>query len=95
MEAAGIQEIADSSFAFEAPETGFHNPQFVIDMPKSMDSKSWSDRATKHFWVHFTDGTYGRISFEMIAGGDHFAMLDGYRNPTPNDRNLESNFEAR
>ncbi len=31
----------------------------------------------------------------MIAGGDHFAVIQGFRNPTPEDRNLEPKLDER
>ena len=39
--------------------------------------------------VSATSDAAGRIEFQMIAAGDHFADIGGYRNPTANIRNLE------
>lgn len=64
-------------------------------MPKTLDRKLWNRRASKNFWLRFPDKTFGRISFLMIAGGDHFAVIQGFRNPTPEDRNLEPKLDER
>lgn len=89
----GIQE-AQNEFDFVAPDEGYAS-SFVVNMPKTLDSKSWSSRVNKKFWLRFADGTYAKINFMMNARGDHFAVLDGYRNPTPNDRNLEPSPDTR
>lgn len=79
---------------FLSPEEGYEE-SFVIDMPKTLDRKLWNRRASKNFWLRFPDKTFGRISFMMIAGGDHFAVIQGFRNPTPKDRNLEPKLDER
>lgn len=89
----GIQEAKNES-DFTAPKSGYAS-SFVIDMPKNLDPKSWSSRANKKLWLRFADGTYAKLNFMMNARGDHFAVLDGYRNPTPDDRNLEPTTETQ
>ena len=61
----------------------------VIDMPKSLGAKKWHSEATRNYWLRFPDNTFARIEFRMIAGGDHFAVIGGYRNPSATVRNLE------
>lgn len=89
----GIQE-AKNDFDFRAPDGGYA-ASFVVDMPKTLDAKSWSSRVNKKLWLRFADGTYAKINFMMNARGDHFAVLNGYRNPTPNDRNMEPTPDTR
>jgi len=93
VEGGGVQEMSDG-FDLIAPENGYESA-FVIDMPKSMDEKEWNSRADKRLWFQFPDRTYARISFMMNARGDHFAVVEGHRNPTPNDRNLETKLNDR
>ena len=87
VEGGGIQEMADEA-SFSAPEQGYA-PSAVIDMPKSLGAKKWHSRATRNYWLRFPDNTFARIEFQMIARGDHFAAIGGYRNPTATVRNLE------
>lgn len=89
----GIQ-VEHNDFDFIAPDSGYAS-SFVIDMPKTLGSKSWNSRASKKLWLRFSDGSHAKINLMMNAWGDHFAVLDGYRNPTPNDRNLEPSPDAR
>ena len=93
MEGGGIQEAKDD-LAFEAPADGYASST-IIAMPKTLDVKEWSSDTQKSYWLRFPDNTFGKIVFRMIAGGDHFAVIDGSRNPSPNDRNLEPKFESR
>jgi len=92
-EGGGIQEAQDEH-SFLAPPDGY-TKLAVIDMPKSLDRKQWNSRANKKYWLRFPDETFGQISFMMNARGDHFAVINGYRNPTPNDPNLEPKFDER
>ena len=93
VEGGGIQEAKDE-LAFEAPADGYASSA-IIDMPKMLDVKEWSSDAQKSYWLRFPDNTFGKIAFRMIAGGDHFAVIDGSRNPSPNDRNLEAKVESQ
>jgi hypothetical protein len=93
VEGGGIQEAKDE-LAFEAPTDGYASSA-IIDMPKMLDVKEWSSDAQKSYWLRFPDNTFGKIAFRMIAGGDHFAVIDGSRNPSPNDRNLEAKVESQ
>lgn len=64
-------------------------------MTKTLGPKQWSRSARKNYWIRFSDHTFGKISFRMHAGGDHFAVIEGFRNPSPNDRNLEPKLDSR
>jgi hypothetical protein len=87
VEGGGIQDRTDET-NFSAPEEGYASSA-VIDMPKSLGVKKWFSDVTRNYWLRFPDNTFGRIEFRMIAAGDHFADIGGYRNPTANIRNLE------
>jgi hypothetical protein len=89
----GIQEVLDEH-SFLAPSDGY-TQLAVIDMPKSLDRKVWNSRVNKSYWLRFPDNTFGKISFMMNARGDHFAVINGFRNPTQNDQNLEPKLDAR
>ena len=89
----GIQDVTDET-NFSAPQEGY-TPLAVIDMPKSLGVKQWSRESTKRYWLHFPDNTFAKIEFRMIAAGDHFADIGGYRNPTANIRNLEPKLSNR
>ena len=93
LEGGGIQEVKDDQ-ALEAPADGYAST-IIIDMPKTLDVKQWSSRVSKKYWLRFPDNTFAKIGFRMNARGDHFAVIDGSRNPSPNDRNLESKVEGR
>ncbi|MCE9518199.1 MAG: carboxypeptidase-like regulatory domain-containing protein [Verrucomicrobia bacterium] len=93
IDGGGIQEAKDE-FGFLAPEDGYTSSA-IIDMPKTLDSKKWNSRANRHYWLRFPDNTLGKVDLMMIAGGDHFAVVNGFRNPSPNDRNLEPKLDAR
>lgn len=93
VEGGDIQEAKDEH-SFVAPESGYASSA-VIDMPKTLDAKTWNSRSNKTYWMRFSDGTFGKISFMMIARGDHFAVVNGFRNPSPNDRNLEPKLDTR
>lgn len=93
VDGGGIQEMAGEHI-FVAPDGGY-SPSAVIDMPKTLDSKQWNSRASRSYWLRFSDNTFGKINFMMNARGDHFAVINGFRNPSPNDRNLEPKLDAR
>ena len=92
-EGGGIQEASDEH-SFLAPSDGYVRLA-LIDMPKTLDPKQWSSRASKSYWLRFPDNTFGKVSFMMIARGDHFAVINGFRNPSPNDLNLEPKLDDR
>lgn len=92
-EGGGIQEAKDEH-SFLAPSEGY-TQLALIDMPKTLDPKQWNSRASKNYWLRFPDSTFGKIRFMMVARGDHFAVINGFRNPTPNDRNLEPKLDTK
>ena len=75
----------DEEFAFLAPETGYVNST-EINMPA--DRPDWKNDVDLKFYYHLADGRYGRMTFSMIAGGQHFCMIDSFLNPS-GSRNLE------
>lgn len=76
----------NEEFAFEAPEEGYV-PSLEIAMPA--DRPDWQDDVDMKFYYRLADGRYGRMTFSMIAGGQHFCMIDSILNPS-GSRNLES-----
>ncbi len=75
----------NEEFAFEAPEEGY-SPSLKIAMPA--DLPNWTSDVDLKLYYRLADGRYGRMTFSMIAGGDHFCMIDSVLNPT-GSRNLE------
>jgi hypothetical protein len=75
----------DDEFAFTAPETGYA-PTLEIAMPA--DRPDWTSDVDLKFYYRLADGRYGRMTFSMIAGGQHFCMIDSVLNPT-GSRDLE------
>jgi hypothetical protein len=75
----------DEEFAFVAPETGY-KPSTEITMPA--DRNDWTSDVDLRFFFRLADGRYGRMTFSMIAGGQHFCMIDSVLNPA-GSRNLE------
>lgn len=77
--------LTDEEFAFLAPESGY-KPTAEINMPA--DVQGWKDDVDLKFYYRLADGRYGRMTFSMIAGGQHFCMIDSLLNPS-GSRNLE------
>lgn len=75
----------DDEFAFEAPETGY-KPSLEISMPA--DRPDWRNDVDLKFYYLLANGCYGRMTFSMIAGGQHFCMIDSVFNPS-GSRDLE------
>jgi hypothetical protein len=80
-----VQRIGD--FDFEAPADGYAESD-EIDMPATA-TRGWSSQASKNYFLKLANGTYARLDFRMIAGGDHFFRVNSFLNPSPGDRNLE------
>lgn len=72
-------------FPFLAPEGGYQ-PSIDINMPA--DTKGWQSQADLKFYFHLANGHYGRMTFSMVAGGQHFCMIDSVLNPR-GSRDLE------
>lgn len=77
--------LSDKEFDFEAPETGYV-ASTEITMPA--DRPDWKNDVDLKLFYRLHDGRYGRMIFSMIAGGQHFCMIDSVLNPT-GSRNLE------
>jgi hypothetical protein len=77
--------LTDEELALLAPEIGY-KPTAEINMPA--DTQGWKDEVDLKFYYRLADGRYGRMTFSMIAGGQHFCMIDSVLNPT-GSRNLE------
>lgn len=75
----------DEEFPFLAPETGY-KPTAEINMPANRTN--WNRQVDLKFYYRLADGRYGRMTFSMIAGGQHFCMIDSVLNPS-GSRNLE------
>jgi len=65
---------------FEAPVGGYQ-PEDEIDMPANREA-DWGDSAKRRYFLKLADGNYARMSFEMIAGGDHFFEIESFLNPS-------------
>ncbi len=77
--------LSDEEFPFLAPENGYALTN-QIAMPA--DSPHWTSDVDLKFYYRLADGRYGRMIFSMIAGGDHFCMIDSVLNPS-GSRDLE------
>jgi len=75
----------EEQFDFEAPENGY-NQSVEIEMPA--DAENWRPQVARQYFVQLPGNRYGRIQFEMIAGGDHFFSITSHFNPS-GSRNLE------
>lgn len=73
-------------FDFEAPVDGYAP---TAELAQARTAERWRDNMAKQFFVRLADNRFARINFEMIAGGDHFIVLESYLNPEPGSRNLE------
>ena len=81
--------LSDKEFDFVAPETGYVTST-EITMPA--DRPDWKNDVDLRFFFRLHDGRYGRMTFSMIAGGDHFCLVESFLNPS-GSRNLESDTE--
>ncbi len=81
----GILESANE-LDYQAPLYGYQTSD-VIDMPATLET-NWSNHANRTYFVKLANGSYARISFEMVAGGDHFFQLESFLNPS-GSRSLE------
>lgn len=81
----GIMERTDE-LRFEAPKEGYER-EAVIKMPASA-GPLWRSQVARGYFIHFSDGNYARIDLTISTGGDHFARIASYLNPS-GSRNLE------
>ena len=64
----------------------FYSSSIVVSMPS--DRPDWRNDIDLKLFFRLPDGHFGRMAFSIIAGGQHFCMLDSLLNPT-GSRNLE------
>ncbi len=90
----GGLQLSGDIFQFQAPAIGYKISD-VIDMSALLPQSEWKDFSRQSYFVRFNDNTFARIKTEMIAGGDYFAVIEGYYNPKPGSRNLEADPSQR
>lgn len=78
------------AFAFEAPTEGY-KANDTINMPATLPfgAGGWDSNVDRAYFIRFDDQTFARVNLTMVAGGDHFAVVESYYNPQPGSRNLE------
>jgi hypothetical protein len=81
----GLVHRDSGSITFDAPLDGYE-PFKDFQMPKN--ALRWKDSFDENFFVNVRDGTYARLRFRITTGGDHFASVTSYLNPS-GSRNLE------
>jgi len=74
------------NFDFVAPENGYEQSK---EIGMSHDVEGWDSQQEHEYFVRLQDGRYSRINFRMIAGGNHYFVMESYLNPEPGNRNLE------
>ena len=75
----------DEEFAFQAPDRGYISSTEIV-MP--VDHPDWKSDVDLKFYYRLADARYGKMTFSMIAGGQHFCMINSALNPS-GSRNLE------
>jgi hypothetical protein len=74
-------------FAFEAPQDGYAQ---TVELGETADELRWLGDAEREFFVRLSDNRHARITFRMMARGEHFFVIESLINPAPGNRNLES-----
>ncbi|MDQ6632647.1 MAG: hypothetical protein M3Y82_12990, partial [Verrucomicrobiota bacterium] len=82
----GGLQIYSEEFPFHAPENNYVSTD-EIDMTVRSDA-GWQVDVERKYFIHTSDGKFGRIVFGMVAGGDHFCVIESYLNSL-GSRNLE------
>jgi hypothetical protein len=77
---------ATNDLDFQAPMDGYRSSD-AINMPATLEA-DWSSHAKRTYFLKLANGDFARVSFEMVAGGDHFFQLESFLNPS-GSRNLE------
>lgn len=85
---------AKDEYEFVAPESGYVMVA-TMEMSRSLSKPEWQELVQRSYFVRFGDGTYARLRVRMIAYGDHFALFEGWHNPKPGSRNLETDPNER
>jgi hypothetical protein len=80
----GLTE-STNEFDFTAPGEGYRAMDEII-MQTSGDR--WSSDVARTYFMKLGNGKYARLTFRMIAGGDHFCIIESALNPS-GSRNLE------
>jgi hypothetical protein len=80
-------QIYEDQFPFQAPQAGYTLGD-LIDMPVA-DNLRWAYGVKRNYFIQTATGEFGRMVFEMVAGGDNFCEIDCYFNPS-GSRNLET-----
>jgi len=75
-----------NQFDFEAPEEEYVES---VEITMRRDAEQWMSQQQRDFFVKLPDNRYARMSFTMIAGGNHYFLLEAFLNPNPGSRNLE------
>jgi hypothetical protein len=75
-------------FEFEAPEDGYEES---VELGMGQDAEQWTSDQQRDYFVKLPDGRFARVKFRMIAGGNHYFVMESFLNPTPGSRNLEYN----
>ena len=83
---SGGLQSNDDEFGFLAPADGYQESD-EIDMTLATAEK-WQRDIARQYFIRTANGRYGRLTFRMIAGGDHFCVIDSVLNPS-GSRNLE------
>ncbi len=78
--------LTDEEFPFLAPEPGYAASTEIL---MAADRPDWKDDVDLKLFYRLRDGRYGRMTFSMIAGGQHFCMVDSFLNPS-GSRSLET-----
>ena len=73
-------------FDFEAPEDGYEES---VDLGMPHDAEEWTSDQQRDYFVKLPDGRFARVNFRMIAGGNHYFVMESFLNPKPGSRNLE------
>lgn len=73
-------------FDFEAPQDGYEES---VELGMRQDAEQWTSDQQRDYFVKLPDGRFARINFRMIAGGNHYFVMESFLNPKPGSRNLE------
>lgn len=73
-------------FDFEAPEDGYEES---VELGMPHDAEGWTSQQQRDYFVKLPDGRFARVNFRMIAGGNHYFVMESFLNPKPGSRNLE------
>jgi hypothetical protein len=79
-----VERVGD--FNFEAPTENYID---AFEYKMSATNERWQPSMKKEFFLRLADGCYGRVTLNVISGGDVFVTLESYLNPVPGRRNLE------